>query len=75
MRDYTEIWQLQDTIITAVNACGQVVWDLHETSDGFHLELTEHLDETEISNLCCQLPLSADCEGEGKNGSVLRLNI
>ena len=39
------------------------------------MELTEHLDKTEISNLCCQLPLSADYEGEGKNGSVLRLNI
>ena len=75
MRDFTEIWQLQDTIITAVNACCYGVWDLHETSDGFHLELREHLDEDEISNLCCQLPLSADYDGEGKNGSVLRLNI
>lgn len=42
MRDFTEIWQLQDTIITAVNACGYGVWDLHATSWGFHLELTEH---------------------------------
>ncbi len=75
MRDFTEIWQLQDAIITAVNACGHVVWDLHETSDGFHLEFAEHLDEDEISNFCYQLPLSADYEGEGKNGSVLRLNI
>ena len=41
MRDFTEIWQLQDTIITAVNACGYGVWDLHATSWGFHLELTE----------------------------------
>lgn len=40
MRDFTEIWQLQDTIITAVNACGYCVWDLHATSWGFHLELT-----------------------------------
>lgn len=45
MRDFTEIWQLQDTIITAVNACGYGVWDLHATSWGFHLELTEHLDD------------------------------
>ena len=35
MRDFTEIWQLQDTIITAVNACGYGVWDLHATSWGF----------------------------------------
>lgn len=34
MRDFTEIWQLQDTIITAVNACGYGVWDLHATSWG-----------------------------------------
>ena len=73
MRDFTEIWQLQDTIMTAVNACGHVVWDLHATSWGFHLELTEHLDDTEISNICSQLPLSADYEGEGINGSVLSL--
>lgn len=51
MRDFTEIWQLQDTIITAVNACGYGVWDLHATSWGFHLELTEHLDDAEICNI------------------------
>ena len=73
MRDFTEIWQLQDTIMTVVNACGHGVWDLHATSWGFHLELTEHLDDTEISNICSQLPLSADYEGEGINGSVLSL--
>ena len=43
------------------------------TSWGFHLELTEHLDDAEISNICSQLPLSADYEGEGINGSVLSL--
>lgn len=73
MRDFTEIWQLQDTIITAVNACGYGVWDLHATSWGFHLELTEHLDDAEICNICSQLPLSGDCEGEGINGSILSL--
>ena len=52
MRDFTEIWQLQDTIITAVNACGYGVWDLHATSWGSHLELTEHLDDAEICNIC-----------------------
>ena len=73
MRDFTEIWQLQDSIITAVNACGYSVWDLHATSWGFHLELTEHLDDAEICNICSQLPLSGDYEGEGTNGSVLSL--
>lgn len=73
MRDFTEIWQLQDTIITAVNACGYGVWDLHATSWGFHLELTEHLDDAEICNICSQLPLFGDYKGEGTNGSVLSL--
>ena len=73
MRDFTEIWQFQDTIITAVNACGYGVWDLHATSWGFHLELTEHLDDAEICNICSQLPLSGDYEGEDINGSVLSL--
>ncbi len=28
MKDYTELWQLQDSITTAVNACGYGIWDL-----------------------------------------------
>jgi len=28
MKDYTELWQLQDSIATAVNACGYGIWDL-----------------------------------------------
>lgn len=31
MNDYTEIWQLQDVITTAVNACGYDIWDLPST--------------------------------------------
>ena len=28
MKDYTELWQLQDSITTAVNACGYGILDL-----------------------------------------------
>lgn len=35
MNDYTEIWQLQDVITTAVNACGYDIWDLHANDSGF----------------------------------------
>ncbi len=59
MRGFTEIWQLQDTIITAVNACGYGVWDLHATSWGFHLELTEHLDDAEICKMMQKSAISA----------------
>ena len=62
MNDYTEIWQLQDVITTAVNACGYDIWDLHANDSGFLLELAEYLDDDAINLLCCQLPLVADYE-------------
>jgi len=70
MNDYTEIWQLQDVITTAVNACGYDIWDLHANDSGFLLELAEYLDDDAINLLCCQLPLVADYEGQGAHGSV-----
>ena len=73
MNDYTEIWQLQDAITTSVNACGYGIWDLHPTDYGFHLELSERLDDESVAALCCQLPLSSDYEGNGSHGSVLSL--
>jgi len=75
LKDYTELWQLQDSITTAVNACGYGVWDLRPSNGGFRLELSAHIGEMDISNLCCQLPLMADYEGEGRNGSLFRLSI
>ena len=75
LKDYTELWQLQDSITTAVNACGYGVWDLSPKDGGFRLELNAHIGEDDISNFCCQLPLMADYEGEGGNGSLFRLSI
>lgn len=49
MNDYTEIWQLQDVITTAVNACGYDIWDLHANDSGFLLELAEYLDDDAIN--------------------------
>ena len=75
LKDYTELWQLQDSITTAVNACGYGVWDLRPSNGGFRLKLSAHIGEMDISNLCCQLPLMADYEGEGRNGSLFSLYI
>ncbi|MED9898471.1 MAG: hypothetical protein UE783_09925 [Prevotella sp.] len=73
MNDYTEIWQLQDVITTAVNACGYDIWDLRANDSGFLLELAEYLDDDAINLLCCQLPLVADYEGQGAHGSMFCL--
>ena len=67
------IWQLQDVITTAVNACGYDIWDLHANDSGFLLELAEYLDDDAINLLCCQLPLVADYEGQGAHGSMFCL--
>lgn len=75
LKDYTELWQLQDSITTAVNACGYGIWDLCPSNGGFRLELSTHIEEEDISNLCCQLPLMTDYEGEGRNGSMFSLQL
>lgn len=75
LKDYPELWQLQDSITTAVNACGYGIWDLCPANGGFRLELSTHIEEEDISNLCCQLPLMADYEGEGRNGSMFSLQL
>jgi len=75
LKDYTELWQLQDSITTAVNACGYGVWYLCPSNGGFRLELSAHIGEDDISNFCNQLPLMADYEGEGRNGSLFSLYI
>lgn len=64
-----------ETITTAVNACGYGIWDLCPANGGFRLELSTHIEEEDISNLCYQLPLMADYEGEGRNGSMFSLQL
>ena len=58
MNDYTEIWQLQDVITTAVNACGYDIWDLRANDSGFLLELAEYLDDDAIFAM---LPAATGC--------------
>ena len=70
---YTEIWQLQDGIMTIVNACGYGVWDLHPERYGLRLELDLHLDDDAMSRLCSHMPLPADYEGEGNKGTVITI--
>ena len=75
--NYEDIWRTQDEITAAVNALGYSVWNLEYDvlSFRFKMELKEHLDESSASSLCSQLPLTADYEGEGSQGSLFTINI
>lgn len=75
MKDYTEIWQMKDTITTVVDANGHSVWDISVDEDMLQLELTSHLDENQIDELCSQFPMDADYAREGFCGSVFNLYI
>lgn len=74
---YEDIWQIQDEITSAVNSLGFSLWDLHydRPSFSFHLELNEHLPDEVISSFCFQMPLPADYDGEGNDGSVFTLYL
>lgn len=70
--DYDSIWRTQDKIRTVVNAVlGEFVWNLGYSQDrtAIELELSVHLEEDEVSNLCSQFPVAADYDGEGAEGS------
>lgn len=72
MTDFDSIWRAQDEIRTVVNAVlGECVWNLafDEQRSAIVLELTRHLDEDAISDLCCQFPIAADYDGKGPRGS------
>lgn len=73
INDYTEAWQLQDAVTTAVNACGYGIWNLQRNCGAFKLETYTHLDDAAVNELCSQLPLVADYEGEGSHGSMFTL--
>lgn len=76
LKDYTELWQLQDSITTAVNACGYGIWDLCPANGGFRLELSTHIEEEDISNLCCQQPLlPAAFDGRLRRRRQKRINV
>ena len=73
MKDYTEIWQMQDSITTVVEANHYSIWELSQTDYRFALELNEHLEDDAISLLCGQFPLVADYNGEGSHGTRIIL--
>lgn len=72
---YEDIWPLADAITAAVDAMGLAVWDLRydKASSVFHLELTTHLPDDRIGEICSQMPINADYDGEGRHGSLFRL--
>lgn len=73
MKDYTEIWQMKDSITTVVEANHYSIWELSQTDYGFALELNEHLEDDVISLLCGQFSLVADYDGEGTHGTRITL--
>lgn len=44
-------------------------------SFSFHLELNEHLSDDALSSFCSQMPLPADYDGEGSQGSLFTLGL
>lgn len=52
-------------------------WHPHSIADlhcgVFKLETYTHLDDAAVNELCSQLPLVADYEGEGSHGSMFTL--
>ena len=72
MTDFDSIWRIQDEIRTIVNAVlGECIFYLAYSQDrkGIELELSIHLEEDTISDLCSQFSISADYDGEGTNGT------
>lgn len=70
--NYTEIWQLKDSITTVMNGNSLSVWELSQTEDGFLLEF-EHIDDDAVSILYGQFPITADYAGEGSHGTRISL--
>ena len=72
MTDWDSIWRSQDEIRTVVNTVlGECIWNLgySERRMAIELELTTHIDDDAISDLCCQFPLPCDYDGEGARGT------
>ncbi len=74
--DYETIWRLQDEIRAVVNAVvGECIWNLsyNNRRQTIELELTMHLEEEAINNLCCQFSIPADYDGQGTHGTKIAL--
>ena len=73
MKDYTEIWQMKDSIPSVVEANHYSIWELSQSDYGFVFFLCEHFEDDAISLLCGQFPLIADYDGEGSHGTRITL--
>lgn len=73
INDFVEHWKMMDAITAVVNGNDLSVWNLCYNETLFSLELTSHLTEEEITNLCGQFPLPASYTGEGDQGSIFEL--
>jgi hypothetical protein len=76
--DFDTIWQVEDEITTMVDAsicCG--IWQLDYDAENrvIHLELEEHLDETQAEMLSSQFTVSGYYDGEGSHGSIFVFQI
>ena len=72
MIDFDSIWRTQDEIRTVVNAVlGECIWNLgySQARMAIELELSVHLEEEVVSDLCSQFPVAADYDGEGTRGT------
>lgn len=68
-----DAWQIKDAIITVIEANHYSPWDVHQTANGFRVELNETLSEEAANLLSGQFPLPADYDGEGSHGTVFSL--
>lgn len=77
LEEYTSLWHFQDEIRATVEACGYGIWRLRQRpfASVLKLELSSHLDQSEVEKLCGQFPLSASYEGEGEKGSLFFLYL
>lgn len=72
MTDYDSIWRMQDEVRAVVNAVvGENIWNLayDPSRQVIELELTVHLEEDTVSDLCSQFSIPADYDGEGIHGT------
>ena len=72
MIEFDSIWRIQDEIRTVVNAVlGECIWNLGYSQGrmAIELELSIHIEEEVVSDLCGQFPVSADYDGEGVYGT------
>ncbi len=70
-----ELWALEDSITTAVEANGHTVWRISADDGVVEVELNERLDDESASSMCGQFPLAADYCGEGDKGSIFTLCV